>query len=98
MQNRFLAEKCNFRGIFGKISKEMLILIHIPSYRHIFCQIFFVTGKLRITEFNHQPYQRLEDSPRPYPYDTANYDDRLPKKVVRKNHSGLQPPPSEDEG
>ena len=31
-----ILETSHFQGIFGKISKEMLILIHIPSYKHMF--------------------------------------------------------------
>ena len=49
-----IEETYNFHRIFGKISKEMLTLIHIPSYKLISCH-FFVKDKIRIIEF----HQRL---------------------------------------
>ena len=37
-----IVETCDFHRIFGKISKEMLILIHLPNYKHISCQIYLL--------------------------------------------------------
>ena len=44
-QNSILAKnRRNMRFLldFGRISKGMIILIHIPSHKHIFYQIFFL--------------------------------------------------------
>ena len=31
-------KKCDFHEIFSKVSREMLILIHIPGYKHYFVE------------------------------------------------------------
>ena len=42
MFGKKIIETSDFHGIFGKINKEILTLIHIPSNKHISCQIFLL--------------------------------------------------------
>ena len=52
MYTKIFEETWEFYGIFGKISNEMLILIHTPSYKHMFFSKIFVIGKIRIMEYH----------------------------------------------
>ena len=110
-KNRLLAEiveTCYFHGTFDKISKEMLILIHIPSNKHMSCQNLFVVGIMKITEF-HQPSPiNFDNSPTyttpqfsMYICETMRYRVSIKlhtavwqtKKLLQKKLRGLQLPP-----
>ena len=66
-----MVETCDFHRVFGKRSKDMLILTLIPSYKHNILSNILVIGKIKVTEFHQPPPPPTNDfDDSPYSYDT----------------------------
>ena len=52
---------CDFHEIFGKVSKEIIILIYLPNYKYVSCQIFL--SKKKQTKQNKKSWSFTNPSP-----------------------------------